>query len=257
MSNTFRRTLRSGAVTVALASTIFGTGLYVVAPASAYAIYCANCSTLYQQMFEYAEAVNTQLNTAQQLATQIQQYENMVKQGLALPDRMFNSLTSDLQRVTDVYNNAQSLGRNVADLESKFKQQFQGYDAYLNSTGKASEVMPERYKNWSQQGLDNARTAMQAAGINTSTFATEDSQLDQLVSRSQSAAGRLQAIQAGNEIAASNVQQLQKLRDLLATQITLQGNYMAQQQERSSVDDAFLEKFFSGKQLDTGSNKGF
>ncbi|EFW78994.1 P-type conjugative transfer protein TrbJ [Pseudomonas savastanoi pv. glycinea] len=32
-------------------------------------------------MFEYAEAVNTALNTAEQLQTQIQQYQNMVTQG--------------------------------------------------------------------------------------------------------------------------------------------------------------------------------
>jgi P-type conjugative transfer protein TrbJ len=29
-----------------------------MAPAPAYAIYCSNCSTFYQQMYEYAEAVN-------------------------------------------------------------------------------------------------------------------------------------------------------------------------------------------------------
>jgi P-type conjugative transfer protein TrbJ len=47
----------------------------------AFAIYCSNCSTFYQQMFEYAEAVNTALNTAEQLSTQVQQYHNMVTQG--------------------------------------------------------------------------------------------------------------------------------------------------------------------------------
>ena len=91
----------------------------------------------------------------------------------------------------------------------------------------------------------NARTAMQAAGVNTRTFEDENAMLDQLVSRSQSAVGRQQAIQAGNEIAAQNVQQLQKLRDLVATQITLQGNYMAQQNERQSVSDASEQQFRS------------
>ncbi len=80
--------------------------------------------------------------------------------------------------------------------------------------------------------------------------------LDQLVSRSQSAVGRQQAIQAGNEIAAQNVQQLQKLRDLVATQITLQGNYMAKQTEQEAVKDAASERFWGG--TDTpGPSKGF
>ncbi|EFH32335.1 predicted protein, partial [Brucella abortus bv. 5 str. B3196] len=71
---------RDAALALAMASAGLGVSLYM-APAPAYAIYCSNCSTFYQQMYEYAEAVNTQLNTAQQLQTQIQQYDNMIKQG--------------------------------------------------------------------------------------------------------------------------------------------------------------------------------
>ena len=227
---------------------------------NAFAIYCTNCSTFYQQMFEYAEAVNTALNTAEQLSTQVQQYSNMVKQGTPLPNSMFGRITEDMQRVASIYNRTQSLGRNVANLESQFNTKFPGYEAYLQkivqSSGKWSDVMPDRYEKWSVQGFDNAKTAMQAAGMNTSTFETEDAHLEQLVNRSQSSTGRMQAIQAGNEIAASNVQQLQKLRDLVATQITLQGNYIAQEIERQSVSDATTEQF--NKRPNTrGGAKGY
>ncbi|MDQ9557286.1 P-type conjugative transfer protein TrbJ, partial [Serratia marcescens] len=197
-----------------------------------------------------------QLNTAQQLQTQIQQYDNMIKQGMSLPSRMFNTITGDLQRVASVYNSAQSLGRNISNLDEQFRQQFKGYDSYLNSIGQGQNNMPQRYRDWAQSGFDNARTAMQAAGVNTSTFEDENAMLDQLVSRSQSAVGRQQAIQAGNEIAAQNVQQLQKLRDLVATQITLQGNYMAQQNERQSVSDA-SEQQFRSRENTRGPSEGF
>lgn len=246
MSIIFRTRRCKGALLVS----VLAVGLGAAVPA--YAMVCSNCATFYQQMFEYAEAVNTSLNTARQLQTQIQQYNNMAMQGMALPGSLHQSVTSDLQRVSDVYSDTRSLGHQVAGLESRFRQQFPGYEAYLRSSGKAAQVAPERYKNWSQQGLDNARTAIQAAGINTSTFAREDALLDNMVHRSQSASGRMQAIQAGNEIAAANVQQLQKLRDLLATQITLQSNYMAQQQERASTDDALRQQRRSGVIINTG-----
>lgn len=227
---------------------------------NAFAIYCTNCSTFYQQMFEYAEAVNTALNTAEQLSTQVQQYNNMLKQGTPLPNSMFGRITQDMQRVASIYNRTQSLGRNVANLDSQFNTQFPGYEAYLQkivqSSGKGSDVMPDRYEKWSAQGFDNAKTAMQAAGMNTSTFETEDAHLERLVNRSQSSAGRMQAIQAGNEIAASNVQQLQKLRDLVATQITLQGNYIAQETERQSVSDAATEQFNKRPNI-RGGAKGY
>jgi P-type conjugative transfer protein TrbJ len=227
---------------------------------NAWAIYCANCSTFYQQMFEYAEAVNTALNTAEQLSTQVQQYNNMVTQGVSLPNSMFGRITQDMQRVASIYNRAQSLGRNVANLDSQFNTQFPGYETYLQkfiqSSGKATDVMPDRYEKWSAQGFDNAKKGMQAAGMNISTFETEDAHLEQLVNRSQSSVGRMQAIQAGNEIAASNVQQLQKLRDLIATQITLQGNYIAQETERQAINNAAVEQFQSRPNT-RGPSQGF
>ncbi len=252
------QTLRNGAMTAVLTAIVGST--FMMTPKPAYAIFCANCSTFLQQMFQYAEEINTAVNTAEQLSTQIKQYQDMVQQGMSLPNSMFNQITGDLQKVADVYNNAQSLGRDISNFDSKFNDQFKGYDDYLqNLTNGSSSTasMADKYKDWSKQGLDNAKTAMEAAGVNVSTMSDENAMLSQLVARSQSASGRQQAIQAGNEIAAQTVQQLQKLRDLQATQITMQGNYLAQQQERQSVDDAFREKFNAGTVQGTGASKSY
>jgi len=223
---------------------------------TAQAMWCANCATRVEQMQQYAKELETSLNTAKQLQTQMQQYEDMLKQGIKLPDNLFKSVTGDLQNVTNIYDGTQSIGRNLNDMEQQFRQQFPGYDAYLkNDPMKAS--VPDLYKKWSQEGMDNARTAMEAAGANTSTFKNEDAALSNLVNQSQTAEGRMQAIQAGNQIAAQNVQQIQKLRDLVATQITMQSNYVAQQQERQSEDDAWLQKFNSGKLSERGRHTAF
>lgn len=224
---------------------------------SAQAFYCSNCATRFQQLHQYAKELEISLNTARQLETQVHQYQDMLKQGMALPDNMFKSVTNDLQNVSNVYKNTQSIGRNVSNLDQQFRQQFPGYDEYLKTVDPTQPSVPDLYKRWSQEGLDNARTAMEATDANTSSFKAEDSALSGLITQSQSAAGRMQAIQAGNQIAAQNVQQIQKLRDLVATQITMQSNYLAQQQERQSQDDAFMQKFMSGKQSERGRHDGF
>lgn len=260
MNNIFPKKLRKSAISAIFTASILGVGLYA-APTPAYAIYCSNCSTFYQQMFEYVEAVNTALSAAEQAKTQMQQYNNMITQGASLPNSMFGSITGDLQRVASVYNRAQSLGRDISNLDQQFNTQFPGYETYVQrfvqSSGKATDMMPDRFERWSAQGLDNAKVSMEAAGMNVSTFADEDAHLNQLVSRSQSAVGRQQAIQAGNEIAASNVQQLQKLRDLVATQVQMQGNYMAQEQERASLDDAIRSERRAGEIINTGTHKEY
>ncbi|MCC8448590.1 P-type conjugative transfer protein TrbJ [Xanthomonas translucens] len=247
---------RGAALTLAMASAGLGIVLYMT-PAPAYAIYCANCSTFYQQMFEYAEAVNTQLNTAQQLATQIKQYQDMVTQGVSLPNSMFGSIAADLQSVASVYTKSEALGRQVQNMDSQFNTQFPGFESYLNQAANSTEVPArDRYQKWSEQGRDNVKAAMEAANLNTGTFESEDAQLARMVSRSQSAAGRMQAIQAGNEIASQNVQQLQKLRDLIATQINMQGNYMAQQGDRKAASEAAEEQFRS-RENTRGPSEGF
>lgn len=238
---------RGAAIAVAMATTGLGVGLYIT-PTPAFAIYCSNCSTFYQQMFEYAEQVNTALNTAEQLKTQIQQYQNMVTQGTGLPDSMFGSIAADLKSVVNIYNRSQALGRQIQNMDSQFNTAFPGFDSYLNQAANSAEVpAQDRYQKWSQQGSDNVKTAMEAANLNTSTFEPEDAQLARMVARSQSAVGRMQAIQAGNEIASQNVQQLQKLRDLMATQINMQGNYMAQQGDRQAVSEATEQQFEARK----------
>ncbi|NIE78351.1 P-type conjugative transfer protein TrbJ [Pantoea sp. Ap-967] len=261
MNSIFRAKLRNGVLSAAVTATLVVGGGFAT-PTPAYAIYCANCSTFYQQMIDYVEAANTALNTADQLKTQMQQYQNMVTQGTGLPDSKWASIAADLKGVVNVYQRSQALGRDIQNLDSQFNMQVPGWQSYLNEVAgsaqyPASQTMPDRYEKWSQEGRDNVKSAMEAANMNTSSFESEDAQLNQMVSRSQSAVGRMQAIQAGNEIASQNVQQLQKLRDLLATQINLQGNYMAQEQNRRDLDDALRTQRRSGTITQSGNNKGY
>lgn len=233
-----------------------GSATFYAPPARAITVVCVNCSTVWNQMMEYAKEVETALNTAQQLQTQIQQYNNMVQQGLSLPDSMFGSITSSFNQLRGIYSQGTSLAYSMSNLDSKFRDQFKGYDSYLQSIGAGTSNMPGQYKKWSDAGFDNARSAMEAVGMNTSSFATEDAMLSSLVQRSASAQGRMQAIQAGNEIAAQQVQQLQKLREMIAANVTLQSNYIAQQTERQAIGDAANAQFYSRKST-RGPSEGF
>ncbi|KAF4559320.1 P-type conjugative transfer protein TrbJ [Pseudomonas sp. CES] len=249
--------LRQAAYSIKIVGAAFIAMAVYIAPAPAYAIYCSNCSTFYQQIFEYAEAVNTALNTAEQLQTQMQQYQSMITQGTGLPDSMFGSIAADLKNVMNVYDRSQALGRQIQNIDSQFNTAFPGFNSYLNQAANSAESpTQDRYQTWSEQGRDNVKAALEAANLNTSTFESEGEQLDRLMTRSQSAVGRMQALQAGNEIASQNVQQLQKLRDLVATQINMQGNYLAQQGDRTAASEA-REQQFEARKNTRGGVKGY
>ncbi len=206
-------------------------------------VYCTNCSNIYTQGLQLAKEAETALTTAQQLQKEIQQYENMVTQGLAMPSSMFDRIAGDIQRVQRLYEQSKALSGNLSNFDQQFRDQFGNYNDYLKQAGKNPTYMQDNYKRWQEQGADAMRVAMKASGMNVSTLADEDDMLSQLVARSQNAEGRMQAIQAGNEIAAQQVQQLQKLRELLNAQIQSQSLFYAQQIERDGRDDAFSEEF--------------
>lgn len=247
-----RKTMRRGTAALAITATLLGAGVFYTPPAAALTVYCSNCGNWWTQALEKLEAVNTQINTAKQLQDALQQAMN-------LPGNMFKDIGNDLRQVIGVYQNAKSLGRDMANMDERFKQEYQGYANYLESIGQGNSysMMPVRYEKWATTGLDNVRTAITAAGMNISSFDDETDMLNQIVQRSSSAAGRMQAIQAGNEIAAQNVQQLQKLRDMMQTQITMQANFMAVETERRAVDDAAREKFNAVRPTNSGRNKEF
>ncbi|WP_425338860.1 P-type conjugative transfer protein TrbJ [Bartonella melophagi] len=216
---------------------------------------CVNCATVWNQMNQYLEAVNTQINTAKQLESQLKQYQDMIKQGLSYSSPQFDGLQSTLQQLKKVYQDSQSISYSMSDLNSRFEKMYPGYESYLKNAGKTNPA--QDYKKWADSGLSNSRIAIEAAGINTGMFDNEDKMMQRLIDRSASAEGRMQAIQAGNEIAAQQVKQLQLLRELVANNTTLQANYTANEIERRAKDEADLEKFFSEQPVSTRPGVGF
>lgn len=221
---------------VLLAGTLACGAVGVSAPASAMTIYCTNCATTFQQATQVAKEIETAINTAKQLQTQMDQYSDMLKQGQSLPSSLVNNMTSDLQRLSSLYQQSKGLSGNLADFDTKFRSQFKDYGSYAAQKGQGA--MQPNYERWSEQGFDSMRVAMRSAGMNVSSLSDEDDLLTQMVQRSQNASGRMQAAQAGNEIAAMQVQQMMRLRQLMNTQIQSQSMFYAQTIERQSMDDA-------------------
>lgn len=221
-----------------LAGSLAVGSLGMSAPASALTIYCTNCASTFQQATQLAKEIETAINTASQLKTQIDQYSEMLKQGKSLPSNLVPKLSGDLKKLQSVYEQGKTLAGDLSDFDSNFRRQFKGFGSYLAQKGRASTYMQSNYERWNEQGFETMRVAMRSAGMNVSSLADEDQLLSQMVERSQSASGRMQAIQAGNEIAAMQVQQMMKLRQLLNTQVQSQSMWYAQAIERQTVDDA-------------------
>ncbi len=228
-----------------------GTMTIEVAPASAF--YCSNCATRYTQATEVAKAIETALNTAQQLQTQINQYQDMLTQGMSLDNTELGSVSQSMQQLNELYQDGQSMSGAMTGFTADFSNQYQDFDAFLAEAGGDPGALKSYYGEWADQTSAAARTAMQSSGMNVNQIGAETQTLDALVSQSQTAEGRMQAVQAGNQISAMMVQQMQKMRVMVNDQIQAQNVYQAQMAAEAAATKAADDTALGGRFDNSGA----
>jgi type IV secretion system protein TrbJ len=189
------------------------------------------------QLLNNIELVHQTLKQAEQLSAELQMLNNMVQNIKNIPNQIWSTITQDLQAVMRVVQQGQALAFSASNISEEFTRKFPGFVQPTNYIAS--------YKSWSDTTRDSIRGALAAANLQSQQFATEESALSQLRSMSQSAEGRMQALQVGTQVAVEQVAQLQKLRALVMSQMQAQDTYMAsQQQQKDSVkaaEDAFYK----------------
>jgi P-type conjugative transfer protein TrbJ len=226
---------------VALAGLL--TSIAPVGPAMAQlAVVCANCSSEWTQLANNAELVAQVANQAQQLQQQIQQYELLAQNTAGLPNQIWGNAANDIARVNSLMAQSQALSASSSNLAAAFAARFPGYQQYASSTITPA-AMDGKYQQWSSDTNSTVLSTLQAAGLQTSQLQDEGSTLQQLEAMSGSAAGQMQALEVGNQLAAQTVMQGQKLRQLMVDNLNLEASYVQSQQDRDAVQAAALRQF--------------
>lgn len=198
----------------------------------------ANNIELVQSYLQQARAYATQL---QQWNTQVQQYQNMVTNTLNIPNQIWGQITNELSGVANLVKQGNALAYSATNIGSQFQATFKGFQFPTGFNYKTE------YQKWSSTTMDSLKGALEAAGLQSQQFATEEAVLQQLRGMSSGAKGQMQAIQAGTQIAEQQVQQLQKLRQLMMLQLQSQNTYLAAQQNKEDTIKAAKEDAFTYK----------
>ena len=103
--------------------------------------------------------------------------------------------------------------------------------------------MTAQYQQWGTVTSNDITHLQTSIGMQENERAGDAATLAVLQQHSQSATGQMQALQAGNEMAALGVSQMQKLQMMLAqeTQLVVDQNAIADQ--RQAAADSALEEF--------------
>jgi type IV secretion system protein TrbJ len=234
---------------LALASSVsLAAWVGVAAPPPAHAQFatvCVNCSTMATQLLQYAKDAQSMATQLQQYQTQLQQ-ANMVTNTVAIPQEMWSTVQGDILRVQALSNAASLLSGNSGSLISRL----QNASVYANQAGSLTNI-PGQITGYQQTIGNNLSTMGKTLGLQQGQEASNVALLASLQQHSQSAAGQMQALQAGNELAHQQATQLLQIQATLSGTAQMQATQMAVDADRKATNDAAMQHFNSAPPVAT------
>jgi len=215
------------------------------APARAGAVIGATEPT---QILNMIQLMMSYIEQAQQTVTQIDQYRSMLRnlQNMT-PSSLLNAasmklwqeanMTRTFTGLRNIVVNGQKLDYSLSNLDSSFSQQHPAYSGYTKGFN-----YNQAYSNWSDETNGVVKNSLALAAAHEDDFATEETMMNELNAKSQSAGGQLESLQAGQQISMAMVGQLQKLRQLQIAQMRTQDAYVAAEQGKTDAPKASLDR---------------
>jgi P-type conjugative transfer protein TrbJ len=219
-------------------------------------VYCTNCGTEWTQLFNKVQMVKQLATQFQQLQAQINQYQNMIQNTSGVSQHVWGNALGDIQKLNALLQQSKALAFSAGNLDSQFAQRYQGYKTYAASQMNSADWR-NKYNQWSREASDNALYALKAANAQNIAMQDENALMKRLQALSQSAQGRMEALQIANMMAAQNVEQVQKLRQLMMLQLQMQANYYQLQQDKEDALQAARDRFFQPANLPSQDGRRF
>ncbi|MFV8644990.1 P-type conjugative transfer protein TrbJ [Ralstonia pseudosolanacearum] len=191
----------------------------------------------------------------QQYQTQLQQYQNMLQNTVAPAAWVWDQAQQTMNKLV-----------NAQDTLSYYKNQAGSLDSYLSRYGDVSYYRSSpcfsgggcssREMQALQAAQSNGSTAQKSANdavlkavdLQQQTLTSDAANLRSLQSQAMSAQGQMEAIQAANQLASAQNNQLLQIRGMLAAQAA------AQATRAENVVDKEALQAVAGQQLRDGSN---
>lgn len=195
-------------------------------------------------MIPVIDALNAKLNlvtslkTATMVIQQIQQIQNQLQaikyqatNLKTLSGQNWDNARQSLSQLGNAMQQGKSLAYSASNVDQQFKQRFPGY---TGSQGSTSDYSGE-YKKWVQTNQDTMNGVMDQINASYEQQSQEEA-LDQLLAqKAKTPQGRMQALQVGNEIAAEQIAQMQKLKATMMAQANAQAEYYAYQAQKDAA----------------------
>lgn len=197
-----------------------------------------------------ASQLTTQMNQLQQDIMSVQmQTQNLQN----LSNFNWQGFAVNLNNLKVAMNQANALSYNMSNFDQQFSQKYKGYADYYSTAnntslnpGQKADSFSQQYRDLNTTNRNTIKGTLDSLGLQENDFANEDSIINTLKNNSAGATGNKAVIQAANDIALFQVDQMRKLRSTVMSQINLQSQYMASENEKQDIQEAILQQRRTG-----------
>lgn len=180
----------------------------------------------------------TSIKTATMVLQQIRQIQNQLRSIQyqetnlkTLSGQNWDNARQSLSQLGNAMQRGNALAYSASNVDQQFKKQFPGY---TGSQGGTTDYSGE-YRKWVQTNQDTMNGVMDQINASYEQLSQEEA-LDQLLAqKAKTPLGRMQALQVGNEIAAEQIAQMQKLKATMMAQTNAQAEYYAYQAQKDAA----------------------
>lgn len=221
-------------------------GCLLVVPAPVRAMPVVDLTNFAQNLLTALENVDQTLQAVESYQTQLAEYEELIKNTLAVPVNTWDRIQSINTNLKTLAKDSMRYRHYLMALDEHFRK-FGDLEYYRSAKCYGSNI--ECPKGEWERILDQAQQDEKLAGEavnktvedmvrhleeNEEALVEDTERLENLQQESQSTEGQLAATQAGNEIAAAQVQQLMQIRALMNAQYRV----LLVERQAKAVEDA-------------------
>lgn len=197
-----------------------------------------------QEATQITKQVEMIANQARQISNELNMISNMVDNTRTVPGHVWEDAMRSLTDLASIVQTGDAIAYSMGSIDTAFAARFKDYSAYRASSYGPTDFYTD-YDTWYKTRRDGIQGALKSANRQYSDFASEEAVIAQLQTMSETSGGRMQAIQVGNQIAAQQVRQTQKLRELVMAQTQAQSGYLAAKSAEEAANQARAQRFFN------------
>ncbi len=227
--------LALGAISLTLAADL--------GPSLAQAVYCTNCSSEITQLLNLARLIDQLGTQGSILQTNNNQFQTMTANTTPLTSLQWGNGAANIQSVNSLLASGNSLSFANSGLTGSFGQQYGNYNSYLTSPA-TSTAFAAKYQQWSTNTNSSVLSTLQAGNLQSGQIGSNElSTINALKSQTGTVQGNLQALQTIAQVGILNIEQLQKLRQLILTDTSLHANAIQTQADEGTSLQAAWRTF--------------